>query len=91
MKRHSLLPILMLVFCGCANFLTTTATSGTSFGMKREAVMRVVEKKGYKIVSPSYFNNIIIENKNQAKRLAKSFNENFKDLKLKRYSWCMRK
>ncbi|MEK6884324.1 MAG: hypothetical protein AABY22_32130 [Nanoarchaeota archaeon] len=44
-------------------------------------------KKGYKIVSPLYFNNIIVENKKQAKRLAKSFNEKL-DLKLKRYTWC---
>jgi hypothetical protein len=56
--------ILVLLLClemvGCASFLATTATSGTSFGMSREAVMRVIEKKEYKIISNDE-NTVVVE------------------------------
>ena len=57
----NLIGLTILVFLvGCANFLTTTATSGISFGMSKGSVIRVIEKKGYKIISNDE-NTIVVE------------------------------
>jgi len=52
--------VLCLGLTGCASFLSTTATSGTSFGMSRAAVMQVIEKKGYKVISQDE-NTIVVQ------------------------------
>lgn len=49
MKKLVFLLVLVGVLCGCANFLTTTATRGTSFGMSREKVLARLENK-YKLL-----------------------------------------
>ncbi len=59
MKKTAFL-ILLLSLSGCANFLTVTGTGGTSFGMSREAVMKVIEKKRYTIISQN--ENIVVVN-----------------------------
>ena len=58
--RKFVLFLCIPLFVGCANFLTTTATSGTSFGMKRLSVLRVIEKKGYGILSQDE-NTIVVK------------------------------
>ncbi len=60
MKRWISVMIAVSLLIGCANFLTTTATSGTSFGMRKEAVLKVIERKGYKIVRQDE-NAIVVE------------------------------
>ena len=60
MKRFIFYVFIVLFGSGCANFLTTTATSGTSFGMRKGSVLKVIEKKGYKILSQDE-NNIVVE------------------------------
>jgi hypothetical protein len=60
MKKYWLMAGLIVMLTGCANFLTTTATSGTGFGMRKEAVLKVIEKKRYKIVSQDE-NTIVVE------------------------------
>ena len=37
---------LLAIFCGCANFLSTTANRGIAYGMSQESVIKVNEKKG---------------------------------------------
>lgn len=51
MKNLSFILVLVFTICGCASFLTTTGTGGTSFGMTKEAVIKTMERKGYKIIS----------------------------------------
>ena len=58
--RQFFMLVLCLGLAGCASFLATTATSGTSFGMSREAVIRVIEKKEYKIISQDE-NTIVVQ------------------------------
>ena len=50
----------LCAWMGCANFLTTTANRGISYGMSQEAVIRVNEKKGYKILSKDE-NAVVVE------------------------------
>ena len=51
MMKKFLIIATTVVFCGCANFLSTTANRGISYGMSPEAVIKVNERKGYKIIS----------------------------------------
>jgi hypothetical protein len=44
-------------------------------------------KKGYKIVSPGFLGNAIVESKNAGYNLAKSLDVKKSELKFKRYSW----
>ena len=60
MKRLTFILAFLFAFPGCANFLTTTATSGTSFGMRKGAVLKVIDKKGYKILTQDE-NTITVE------------------------------
>lgn len=60
MKKHWLMVGFIVMLTGCANFLTTTATSGTSFGMRKEAVLKVLDRKGYKIINQDE-NTIVAE------------------------------
>ena len=53
MKNLSVLMLILVLtvpICSCANF-TTTGTSGTSFGMSKEAVIAVMGRRGYKVIS----------------------------------------
>lgn len=50
--------LIVFLCAGCANFLTITANKGITYGMSQEAVVKVNEKKGYKIIRQD--ENIII-------------------------------
>jgi len=60
MKRFIFGIGLLVMLCGCANFLSTTANRGIAYGMSQEAVIKVNEKKGYKILSKDE-NTVIVE------------------------------
>lgn len=61
---------LLVAFCGCANFLSTTANRGIAYGMSPEAVIKVNEKKGYKVLSKDE-NTVVVEGmQEQLKQLA---------------------
>lgn len=60
MKKFSLVAALVISLYGCASFLTTTGTGGTSFGMSKEAVVKVMERKGYKIISEDE-NTVVVD------------------------------
>jgi hypothetical protein len=50
MKR--LIWVLSMTFlCGCANFLTTTATSGIGYGMTKQQVLTKLAAKKYPVIN----------------------------------------
>ena len=51
---------LLKMLSGCANFLSTTANRGIAYGMSQEAVIKVNEKKGYKVLSQDE-NTVVVE------------------------------
>jgi len=81
LKRTINLIILFVFLTGCANFLTTTATSGTRFDMKRESVMRVIERKKYKIISQDE-NTIVVEGMQEQMEIPAIKTFTFKDGRL---------
>jgi len=60
MKKAISLFLTIIFLTGCSNLLTTTGTSGTSFGMEREAVLKSINRKKYKIISQDE-NSIVVD------------------------------
>ena len=58
--KKVVLGISILIMCGCADFLSTTANRGIAYGMSPKAVVKVNQQKGYKILSQDE-NNVVVE------------------------------
>ncbi len=50
----------VILLSGCANFLCTTGNRGIAYGMNPEVVIKVNEKKGYKILNENE-NSVVVE------------------------------
>jgi hypothetical protein len=48
---RTLILVLVIFLSGCANFMTTTATSGIGYGMTKQQVLAKLAAKRYPVVS----------------------------------------
>lgn len=73
------------VFASCNK---EKSIAGSKSIQKAVGEIKMAKKKhGYKIISPLFFGNVIVESKAMGKSIAKDFKVKPKELKFKKYSW----